>query len=105
MQTIDSRITARIRQTRLVKGYSQEYMAYRLGISQQSYSRLECGRQILRISQLVLIAEVLELRPEELLGSVPTMEAEPAQKDIALLLGRLEQVIEQIRLERLKDLT
>ena len=50
-----------IRQLRVKKGYSQEYMADCLGISQQSYSRIEKKASEYPLSRLSQIADLLEV--------------------------------------------
>lgn len=96
MHTISSKITARIRKIRQERGYSQEYMAYRLEISQQSYSRLESGRQDLKITQLEDIAEVLAVCPVELMRDESPPETASVRHDVIFLLGRLEQMVKRL---------
>ena len=55
-----------IRTKRLIKGYSQSYMAFCLNISQNSYSKLELGQVELTVSRLIEIAEILQLDPTNL---------------------------------------
>jgi transcriptional regulator with XRE-family HTH domain len=50
-----------LRAVRESKGYSQEYMADRLGIGQSSYACLESGRTALTVERLVSIADILDL--------------------------------------------
>ncbi len=95
---MDSKINARIRQTRLMKGYSQEYMAYRLNISQQSYSRMESGRQDLKIMQLKTIAEVLEIPLTDLLSGYSRQYAPVDNESVMPLLNELESVLKRLML-------
>lgn len=62
-------ITDRIRRRRQDLGYSQEYMAERLGISQNAYSRKENGETKLDLDWLRGTTEVLEMDLLELLAS------------------------------------
>lgn len=96
MRTMDSKINTRIRQTRLLKGYSQEYMAYRLSISQQSYSRMESGRQDLKIIQLETIAEVLEIPLTDLLTDYSRQYVPVGSEHVAPLLNELESVLKRL---------
>ncbi len=50
----------RIRYYREAKGYSQDYMAEMLGVSQSTYANLESGKTSLNIDRLLRIAEILE---------------------------------------------
>lgn len=60
-------IGKKIRIVRQLKGYSQEYMAMRLGISQNAYSKLERGRIKLKNARVILISEILEIPTYNLL--------------------------------------
>ena len=51
---------SRIRKIRVSHGYSQEYMALKLGMTLSSYSKLERGLVELSVTRLVQISEVLE---------------------------------------------
>ncbi len=95
---MDSKINTRIRQTRLLKGYSQEYMAYRLNISQQSYSRMESGRQDLKIMQLETIAEVLEIPLTDLLSDYSRQYVPADSESVMPLLNELESVLKKLML-------
>jgi len=55
-----------IRTYRLIKGYSQSYMAFCLSISQNSYSKLELGQVELTITRLIEIADILQVAPTDL---------------------------------------
>jgi len=50
----------RIRKIRVSQGYSQEYMALKMGITLSAYSKLERGMVELTVTRLVQIAEILE---------------------------------------------
>lgn len=60
-------IGEKIRIRRLLKNYSQEYMAFMLEISQAAYSNLERDETELTIKRVYEIAEVLEVSPFELM--------------------------------------
>ncbi|NEM98357.1 helix-turn-helix domain-containing protein [Pontibacter burrus] len=62
-------ITNAIRLHRLSKNYTQEYMAFRLGISQKAYSKLEAGITKLTVERLLEIASILELNTDAILNS------------------------------------
>ena len=56
-----------LRENRLKKGYSQEFLADMLGISQSQFSKLEKGEVYFRINELSKIIELLEINPLELI--------------------------------------
>jgi transcriptional regulator with XRE-family HTH domain len=58
----------RIWMVRRNKGYTEEYMAQRLGISQRQYCRYEAGDTPLVPERLSEICEVLEVKEQDLLN-------------------------------------
>lgn len=46
------------------KGYTQSYMAERLGKSQSEYSRIEKSMNKVNLNTLDAIAQVFEMKPE-----------------------------------------
>ncbi|MEO3406404.1 helix-turn-helix transcriptional regulator [Mucilaginibacter sp. CAU 1740] len=61
------KITRNIRKIREEKNFSQEYMATRLHISQNTYSKLELGYTALTVERLIQIAAILEISIIDLL--------------------------------------
>jgi transcriptional regulator with XRE-family HTH domain len=61
-------IVANIRSRRVAKGYSQQYFASRLNISQNAYSKIEIGRTPITLMRLLQIAEVLEVDLSDLIN-------------------------------------
>jgi transcriptional regulator with XRE-family HTH domain len=61
-------ITENIRRLRESRSYSQEYMAGRLFISQNTYSKLELGYTALTIERLIMIAAILEVDAIQLIS-------------------------------------
>ncbi|MEN0081120.1 helix-turn-helix transcriptional regulator [Flavobacterium lindanitolerans] len=59
----------KIRTIREVKGYSQDFMAEKLNISQKTYSRIESGQVKLDIERLYQISDILEVEPSDLLDN------------------------------------
>ena len=53
-------ILENIKKIRKEAGISQEYIASELGIDVANYSRLESGKHELKVSQLAIIAKVLQ---------------------------------------------
>ncbi|WP_299821009.1 helix-turn-helix transcriptional regulator [uncultured Pontibacter sp.] len=60
-------VIKKIRNIRQQKGYSQEYMAHRLNISQNAYSKIERGFTDVTVKRIYEIAEILEISVFELL--------------------------------------
>ncbi len=56
----------RIKQYRILKGYSQEKFAELLNISQRTLSGIECGSNFLSSQTLDKIFEVLNIAPDDL---------------------------------------
>ena len=54
-------IAAKIRTKREKKNYTQEYLAYKLSISQNAYSKIELGYTKITLERLFQIAEILEI--------------------------------------------
>ena len=57
-----------IRKVREIKGFSQEYMANELEISQRHYSRFEQNETELSVNKLNQIASILGVTGQQLLG-------------------------------------
>jgi transcriptional regulator with XRE-family HTH domain len=71
-------LSIKVRKLREIYGYSQEYIAFELGISQAAYSKKETGRtdlsfdcieRLAKIYQLSMM-EIINLSPQELLLAV-----------------------------------
>jgi len=56
------KVINKIRTIRKDKGYSHEYMAHMLDISQVAYSKIEKNETKLTVERLFKIAEILELK-------------------------------------------
>ena len=54
-------IAANIRTKREKRNYTQEYLAYKLSISQNAYSKIELGYTKITLERLFQIAEILEI--------------------------------------------
>lgn len=54
-------VAANIRKIRQDKNYKQDYLAAKLDMSQNAYSKIELGRSNITLSRLIQIAEVLEV--------------------------------------------
>lgn len=61
-------IAANIRHKREYRNYTQEYLALKLNISQNAYSKIELGYTKITVERLFQIADILEFDVAELLG-------------------------------------
>jgi len=61
------KIINKIRDIRKDKGFSHEYMAHMLDISQVAYSKIEKNETKLSVERLYKIAEILEAKIEDVL--------------------------------------
>lgn len=68
-------LTYNIRTVREGLGYSQEYMAMKLGIGQNGYSKIELGYTRITVERLFDIARILNTDVFTLLQLQPLMEA------------------------------
>ena len=67
-QDLLTNIGPKIRKIREIKGYSQEYIASKMSIKQNSYSKLESGETNLSIDRLMEICSVLEIELSTLMN-------------------------------------
>ncbi|RYD70863.1 MAG: XRE family transcriptional regulator [Sphingobacteriales bacterium] len=68
-------VAVNIRKQRETKNYTQEYLAAKLKISQNAYSKIELGYTKITLERLFQIAEVLET---DMMGLVNTEKTEAA---------------------------
>ena len=62
-------VASNIRKIREFRNYTQDYLAAKLSISQNAYSKMELGYSNISISKLVRIAEILEIDISNLVKS------------------------------------
>lgn len=62
-------VTENIRVLREIKGFSQEYVASKLEMTQSGYAKIEAGKSNVTMQKLVEIAEVLEVDVKDLLAN------------------------------------
>lgn len=60
-------LSEKIKSIRVSKGFSQDYMASKLGISQRAYSKIENEETKMDVDKLIGIAQTLEVEVSELL--------------------------------------
>ena len=62
-------VTINIRKIRESKAYTQDYLAFKLAISQNAYSKIELGYTKITVERLFQIAGILEVDPVALIAS------------------------------------
>lgn len=65
---INKRIGLNLRTMRLMRNYSQEYLALKLQISQNAYSKMEMGRTRITVETIFKITVILEVDIHALLN-------------------------------------
>ncbi len=84
------KIINKIKDIRLSKGYSHEYMAFELGISQVAYSKIEKLETKLSVERLYKISEILEVKVGEILDIEPNNQFNQTTMDNST--GYLQQI-------------
>ncbi len=90
-----------IKRYREFRGYSQEYMAYKMEISQASYSKIEGGGTRITIERLFHILKLLEVDFMELLGQNDIPLATQNKKDMRSVYQENEKLY--VKLIETKD--
>jgi len=62
-------VAANIRKVREFRDYTQEYLAMKLGISQNAYSKIELAYTRITLERLIQIAAILEIDVVTLINS------------------------------------
>lgn len=66
--TINQKIASNMRDARMMRNYSQEYVAMQLKISQNAYSKMEMGRTRITVAALFKVADIFEIDLDTLLN-------------------------------------
>ena len=61
-------VAGNIRKLREFRDYTQDYLAAKLDISQNAYSKIELGYSRITLERLFIISSVLEVEPTQLLS-------------------------------------
>jgi len=62
------KVAGNIKNARLYRNYSQDYLAQKLNISQNAYSKIELGYTRVTVERLFIIADVLNVDPCDFLS-------------------------------------
>lgn len=84
------KIIEKIKEIRIEKGYSHEYMALELDISQVAYSKLEKLETKLSVERLYKIAEILEVKVGDILDIQPNNQFNQTTRENST--GYLQQI-------------
>lgn len=71
-ETLNNKVRAvavNIRKIRESKGFTQDYLAMKLAISQNAYSKIELGYTKITVERLFQIARILEVDPVYLINT------------------------------------
>ncbi len=61
MKFTEKELLRKIGSKRKYLGYSQEFMAFKLGLKQATYYKIETGKIKMKLSQFLVIADTLKL--------------------------------------------
>jgi transcriptional regulator with XRE-family HTH domain len=65
---MDKKLGTKIRQIRELKGFSQEYVSAKIGVSQRAYSKIERDEIKLDWGKITIIAKVFDIDPLDLVS-------------------------------------
>jgi transcriptional regulator with XRE-family HTH domain len=65
---MEKRLGTKIRQIRELKGFSQEYVASKIGITQRAYSKMERDEIKLDWDKITTIAQVFDMDPMDIVS-------------------------------------
>ncbi|MES2456632.1 MAG: helix-turn-helix transcriptional regulator [Bacteroidota bacterium] len=64
-------VAGNIRKIREFRNYTQDYLAAKIGISQNAYSKIELGYSKITLDRLFHIAIILDIEPTQLIAMQP----------------------------------
>ena len=94
----------RISYLRGKKKYSQEKLSEEIGLTRESVTRIETGRQAASIETLIDIANALEVSADDLLVDSLKYSSSTADTEIHKLLLDCNEIEEQILIDTVKHL-
>jgi len=78
-------VLGKIKEIRKQKGFSHEYMAHKLDMSQPAYSKIEKNETVLSVDRLFKIAEILETPVNDILEINPNNIYHQTNNDNAIV--------------------
>lgn len=88
-----------IRSCRESRGYSQDYMAEMLDISQSTYANIESGKTSLSIDRLCRITDILGLDIHEVIDTGLVCDEKGLKQKNALIFPATKEVYDQLIME------
>jgi transcriptional regulator with XRE-family HTH domain len=85
-------VATNIRNVRRYRNYSQDYLAYKLNISQNAYSKIELGYTKVTVERLFTIAQVLAVSVNKLIGTIDIQADIEAISRISIVPKLLEVI-------------
>lgn len=102
MKVFDEKLTSSLIRIRDSKGFTQSYIADRLGISQKAYCYIEAGKCRMELFRFLNISHIFETHPMEILDKVISDEAS-WKRSIEICFNqkdcRLQKEVENLRTE------
>ncbi|WP_292008131.1 helix-turn-helix transcriptional regulator [Chryseobacterium sp.] len=74
-----------IRKIRRNRDFTQEYMAFEMGISQKAYSDIENSKSRMNLENLSKIAQILDIEPSEICSISGKCSSDCAEKYYSLI--------------------
>lgn len=74
---------------RKAKGLNQGYIADKIGVSTSNWSRIEKGESSISVDQLRLVADILDVYPEDIIRAARVGEKEAESKGIRVVISPL----------------
>lgn len=83
----------KIKMIRELRNYSQEYVADRVGIKQNSYSKIELNQTKLTAEMLQKIADVLQVSPMDIMNQQPAIINLQPNQGTQQAIGNIETFV------------
>jgi transcriptional regulator with XRE-family HTH domain len=94
------KINEKIRQVRVLRNFSQEFMAGELHIDTSSYCRLEKGVSPITLERLNEIACILRVSPRDLMDAKKSLlDSDKPDQPLSSIIRQLEEEVKLLREE------
>jgi len=92
-------ILEQLRKIRNDKGYSQQYLAMRLGVKQSAYQKIESGMSSIKLLQFFIILDILDMDSTKFITSC--IEPKLTKVDISNKFTEIERLLNEIKIHSL----